>query len=141
MSVDITTASTTRDVVESFWSAFSTGDTDRMKTVVSPGIEWTVVGRTVPIAKTYAGWAGFFDELLATLGASFVPGSLSMTRKGTYVDEAAGVAVIELFESATTVDGKEFVNNIVDVFHIRDGRITAVREYMDLAEVAEAFGF
>lgn len=135
------TATTTRDVVEMFWTAHSTGDREQLKKIISPDIEWTVVGRTVPLAKTYVGWQGFFGELLAALDASFTPGSLSMKRQGTYVDENAGVGVVEIFESAVTTDGNAFENHIVDVLVVEDGRIVAAREYMDLAEVQDAFGF
>ncbi|KAA0973175.1 hypothetical protein FQ154_19435 [Paeniglutamicibacter gangotriensis] len=131
----------TRDVIEGFWAAHSTGERERLKTFISPDIEWTVVGRTVPLAKTYTGWQGFFDELLAALDASFKPGSVVMKRSASYVDEEAGVGVIELFESAVTNDGKKFENNIVDVLHVKNGLIVSAREYMDLAEVKDAFGF
>lgn len=137
----IGTKPTTRDVIDSFWEAHSTGDRERLKTIISPDIEWTVVGRTVPLAKTYTGWQGFFDELLAALDASFKPGSLVMKRSGSYVDEEAGVGVIELFESAVTSDGKTFKNHIVDVLQVKNGQIVSTREYMDLAEVKDAFGF
>ncbi|MCW4467217.1 hypothetical protein OK351_17185 [Glutamicibacter sp. MNS18] len=135
------TEPTTREVIDRFWAAHSTGDRERLKAIISPDIQWTVVGRTVPLAKTYTGWQGFFDELLAALDASFQPGSLDMKRSGSYVDEKAGVGVIELFESAVTTDGKIFENHIVDVLQIKGGQIISGREYMDLAEVKEAFGF
>lgn len=132
---------TTRDVIEGFWEAHSTGDRERLKTFISRDIEWTVVGRTVPLAKTYTGWHGFFDELLAALDASFKSGSLVMKRSDSYVDEEAGVGVIELFESAVTNEGKKFENHIVDVLQVKNGLIVSAREYMDLAEVKDAFGF
>lgn len=135
------TATTTREVIEGFWEAHSTGNREQLKKFISPEIAWTVVGRTVPLAKTYTGWQGFFDELLAALDASFKPETLVMERSATHVDEQSGVAVLELFESAVTNDGKAFQNHIVDVLQVKDGLIVAAREYMDLAEVKDAFGF
>lgn len=135
------TATTVRTVIEEFWQAHSTGDRETLKTLVSEDIEWTVVGKTVPIAKTYRGHAGLFDELLASLDASFVPGTVKMELKNLFVDETAQAGVIELYESATTQGGKEFTNNIINVLEVRDGKVAVVREYMDLAEVQDTFGF
>lgn len=132
---------TIRTVIESFWAAHSTGDREALKDIVSERIEWTVVGKTVPIAKKYTGHDGFFNELLGALDASFVPGTVKMELKNLFVDEDAQIGVIELFESATTTDGKQFSNNIINVLEVSDGQVTVVREYMDLAEVKDAFGF
>lgn len=134
-------ADSARAVIETFWQAHSTGDRDTLKSIISEQIEWTVVGNTVPIAKTYTGHGGFFDELLGGLDASFVPDTVDMELKNLFVDEDAQVGIIELYESATTRDGKLFANNIVNVLEVADGKVAKVREYMDLAEVKEAFGF
>src|SRR5699024_5138338 len=100
-------AGSVRTVIENFWQAHSTGDRESLKSIVSEQIEWTVVGRTVPIAKAYTGHDGFFGELLGALDASFVPGTVSMELKNLFVDEDAQVGVIELHESATTLSGRQ----------------------------------
>lgn len=132
---------TARSVIEAFWQGHSTGDHDALKRIVSPEITWTVVGKTCPIAKTYHGWDGFFGELLGGLASAFKPGTLDMRLKGIHADEATGVGILHLEESATLQNGNVIDIEIVDIITVRDGKIVDVREVMDLAAVNAAFGF
>jgi len=130
-----------KQVTEAFWTAHNAGDHAALKEVMSPDVTWTVVGGTCPIAKTYEGWDGFFGELLGGLGAAFKPGTLKMQLKGLYADEEQGTGILHLEETATLQNGNEIALEIVDVISVRDGKIVAVREVMDLAAVNNAFGF
>ena len=132
----------TRTIIEAFWKAHLAGDHEALKQVIAKDIKWTVVGRSCPIAKTYEGWEGFLGELLGGLAQAFVPGTLDMTLRGLYVDEAQGVGVLHLFETATAAPtGFVVESEIVDIITVRDGKIVSVREIMDLAEPIQAFGF
>ncbi|QRI63884.1 nuclear transport factor 2 family protein [Shinella sp. PSBB067] len=130
-----------KDAIEGFWAAHKAGDHEALKKVLDQDFTWTVVGRTCPIAKTYHGWDGFLGELLGGLATAFRPGSLNMKLLGSYADEAQGVGILHLFETATTQGGVDVEHEIVDIFQVRDGKIVEVREIMDLAEVNNAFGF
>ena len=132
---------TVKDTIEKFWTAHKAGDHEALKQVLDRDFTWTIAGRSCPVAKTYHGWDGFLGELLGGLAAAFRPGSLKMTLRGSYADEAQGVGILHLFETATTQGGVEVEHEIVDIFKIRDGKIVEVREIMDLAEVINAFGF
>lgn len=130
-----------KTVTEAFWKAHNAGDHAALKEVMAQDVTWTVVGGTCPIAKTYEGWDGFFGELLGGLGAAFKPGTLKMQLKGLYADEEQGTGFLHLEETATLQNGNEIALEIVDVITVRDGKIVAVREVMDLAAVNNAFGF
>lgn len=130
-----------RETIETFWQGHSAGDHEALKKVMSPDVTWTVVGKTCPIARTYSGWDGFFGELLGGLASAFRPGTLNMELKGIYADEEKGTGFLHIAESATLQNGNVIDVEIVDVFTVRDGRITDVREIMDLAAVNAAFGF
>lgn len=130
---------TTKETVERFWQAFSTGDAAGMTAVLHPDVTWTVVGRHAPVAREYVGRDAFFGELLAGLAQAFDMSTLRMERIGLYADEDEGTGVLHLRETATSVTGNAFDNEIIDVMTVRDGRIVAVREVMDLAEVNQAF--
>jgi ketosteroid isomerase-like protein len=125
-------------LVERFWAANATGDVDTLKAVLAPDVEWTVVGRTVPIAKTYHGQDEFFGELIATLIASFTPGTVQMTVTGMFEDLERSTVVTQVHERAESVTGATFDNDIVTVMTIADGRIAAAAEYMDLLEVSRS---
>ncbi|KAB6714563.1 MULTISPECIES: nuclear transport factor 2 family protein [Roseobacteraceae] len=132
---------TVKSTIEAFWQGHSTQDIALLKTVMAEDMTWTVVGKTCPIAKTYEGWEGFFGELLSGLGEAFKPGTLKMTVKGLYADEAAGMGFLHLSESAELHNGNLLDVELVDVFTVKNGKITAVREIMDMAAVNAAFGF
>lgn len=129
-----------RTAIDAFWQAHSAGDHEGLKKVLAPNFTWTVAGRTCPVAKTYYGWDGFLGELLGGLATAFKPGTLRMQVLGSYADEAQGVGVLHLFETATASTGVDVEHEIVDVIKVRDGKIVEVREIMDLAEVINAFG-
>lgn len=130
-----------RTVVEAFWQGHSAGDHAALQHVICPDVTWTVVGSSSPIARTYTGWDGFFGELLGGLAQAFQPGTLNMQLKGLYADEEKGVGILHLAETATLRNGNTIAVEIVDVITVREGRIVAVREVMDLAAVNAAFGF
>ncbi len=132
---------TVKSVIETFWEGHRTQNVELLKTVMAEDVTWTVVGKTCPIARTYEGWDGFFGELLAALGAAVKPGTLDMQVMGLYADEEAGVGFLHIAETADLNSGGHLDVEIVDVFTVRDGKIVAVREIMDLAAVNSAFGF
>lgn len=130
-----------QSVVEAFWQGHSTGDQAALRRILAEDMTWTVVGTTSPVARTYVGVEGFLGELLGALGAAFKPGTLNMQLKGIYADEAADTGFLHIQESATLQNGNTIDIEIIDVFTVKKGKITAVREIMDLAAVNAAFGF
>jgi ketosteroid isomerase-like protein len=125
-------------LVEQFWSANAAGDVDTLKAILASDVEWTVVGRTVPIAKTYHGQEEFFGELIATLIASFRPGTVQMAVTGMFEDLERSTVITQVREKAESVTGATFENDIITVMTIAGGRITAAAEYMDLLEVSRS---
>ena len=131
-----------RTLIERFWQAHSAGDQAGLRQVLAEDFTWTVVGRDCPVARTYRGWDGFLGELLGGLAAAFRPGTLRMELRGIHADEQQGTGVLHLLESATAAaTGRELRLEIADIIKVRDGRIVEVREILDLAEAARAFGF
>lgn len=135
-----TTAGGLAVVVRAFWQAQADGDRRAAEVLLAEDLVWTVEGRHSRVARTYRGRDAFFDELIAELGRTFEPGTVSLDLRGVYEDAAQQAVVTELLETARTREGLAFEVGIVTVMAIRDGRITACREYMDLHEVRLAFG-
>ncbi|MCG2624807.1 nuclear transport factor 2 family protein [Arthrobacter sp. I2-34] len=126
--------------VRAFWDAQAAGDAAAARAVLAEDLEWTVAGRHSGLARTYRGREAFFGELIATLSATFEPGSAVMDIRGIYEDTARSTVVTHLRETARTRTGLEFDNEIVTIMTVEDGRITACREFMDLHEVRRTFG-
>jgi ketosteroid isomerase-like protein len=127
-------------VVRRFWEAQAAGDAQTTRTLVTDDMNWTVMGRHSSVARTYRGADEFFDKLIGTLTATFVPGSAAMEIHGMYLDTEQQVVVTHLRETARTRDGLIFDNDIVTIMTVADGRITHCREFMDLHEVRRTFG-
>lgn len=125
------------EVVAAFWAAQARGDAATAREQLAPDLEWVVVGRTHPVARTYHGPDGFFGELIAELGRAFEPGSVSL--RVTAQVEAGPTVVTEVHETARARNGEEFVIDLLTVMEVVDGRIRTCREYMDLLEVSRSF--
>ncbi|MDO5683345.1 MAG: nuclear transport factor 2 family protein [Propionibacteriaceae bacterium] len=124
------------EVVRAFWEAQIAGDRAAAEALLSPHLEWRVMGRTHACARTFHGPEGFFGELIAMLGAAFVPGTRSMEVTNVFAD--GDQVLSEFSQSATSVTGHEFVLDIACIMRVENGLITTCREYMDLAEVTAA---
>ncbi|GAA4786785.1 hypothetical protein GCM10023200_21130 [Actinomycetospora chlora] len=98
---------------------------------------WTVWGRPdgpFRLARTYA--KDEVADLMSHVRASLVDGP-HVTVLG--FTEDASHAFLEIEVRATSVNGTEYHNRGVHVFDIVDGRVAAVREYIDTAHAAEVF--
>jgi ketosteroid isomerase-like protein len=130
--------SSVREVVNRFWAAQTTGDVPTAASLFAADATWTVVGRGAEIAGTYPAPDGLYGELAPQLIGLFEPGQFSQTVTSVWVDEDEGVGVTEFHDSGSAVNGHRFELDAVAVFQVTDGKIAAVREYVDLSEVALA---
>ncbi|WP_432559044.1 nuclear transport factor 2 family protein [Granulicoccus sp. GXG6511] len=124
------------EVVRDFWAAQIVGDRPAAEALLAPDLDWRVMGRTHSCARTFRGPDGFFGELIAMLGAAFVPGTRTMEVTNVFAD--GDQVLSEFSQSATSVTGHEFALDIACIMRVEDGLITTCREYMDLAEVTAA---
>ena len=117
-----------------FWSAFSESRFDDALGLLSDAATWWVAG-TTDISGTYT--KPEFREL--------VMGVSEGTENGIQVTPTLLTAEGERVSMEATSyglmrDGKEYKNIYHFMHEVRDGRITAVREYMDTEHVTEVFG-
>ena len=124
------------DVARGFLEARTAGDREAL---LDEALSWTVVGNG-PLAGTYHGKSGFLDELMGQVAPRFVPGSNRVKVHAIYEDPKAGVAIAEITETGKLVEGGAYHNDVAIFFHISDGRIREVREYMDLRPVSRLIG-
>jgi uncharacterized protein (TIGR02246 family) len=128
------TARDSRAVLQSYLDALLAGDLDRIADSFTEDATWTLHG-TLPLAGVRRGRAAIV-EFLCSAGSLYAPG----TQRFSFGDITAEGerAVLEwrvTGESAAT--GLPYDNEYCGVFVIRDGRIAAVREYLDSLHVAD----
>lgn len=127
-----------RGPVERFWAAQASGDRDAAAAQLAPELEWVVVGRGHPLARTFRGREAFFGELIAALGRGFRPGSVRLEVLEVLADTERGRVVSRIAETATGTGGEPFEVELITVMSVSDGLIHSCREVMDLGEVARA---
>lgn len=121
-------------LVTRFWEAFSAGRYDDAVAMLSDDATWWVAGNT-DLSGTYSK-----SEFAALLGqvTSLAPNGITVTPKLlTAEDDRVSV---EAESHGAISNGKTYRNIYHFMMVVRDGRICAVREYLDTEHVTEVFG-
>jgi uncharacterized protein len=118
-----------KQVVQRYLDALVDGDIATIRDSFAEDASWTIHGE-LPIAGPWQGRDRIVDDFLSTVGgALFEPGSQSFEFP-TLIAEGDTVA-LEWRVSARTARGTAYENAYCGFFLVRDGRIQAVREYLD----------
>ena len=128
---DTTNTSTdTKAVVERYVAAVAAGDGPAIRGAFAETATWRLFG-DMPMSGTWRGRDTIIDEFLAGALGHYEPGSIRLEITAIVADGER--AVVEWTSRARTRRGEPYENFCVGVFTVRDGKIQAVREYMDTA--------
>ncbi len=125
---------TNKKIVQHFWEAFSASRFDEALALLSEDATWWVAG-TTNISGTYTKTQ--FADLVAGVSEG-TEGGIQVTPKHMTAEEDR--VSMEATSYGLMKDGKEYKNIYHFMHDLRDGRICAVREYMDTEHVTEIFG-
>lgn len=109
------------DIVRDGYAAFARGDLDALQNhFFAPDLLWHYSGRS-PLAGDFAG----IDQVMGWLGRTF---ELSEGTLTVELHDVVGNAdhVVALITSRASRGGKQLDDNGVQVFHMRDGKVTEV---------------
>ena len=126
-----------RTVLE-FFRILSTGDIEAIRATLHDEVSWEPMVKDIPGAGVYRGKKGVCDDFLAPVRGMFVPGDPKTTvntilSKGSLVMcESRGLGKLP--------DGRTYDNRYAWAVEVKDGKIFAIREYMDSHYVARLFG-
>ena len=127
----------TRKLVEQFLDARSAADVGRIAAVLANDAVWRL-----PVSATFGPFEG--RDAVATALSGGVTGSLfdtSTIRRDVHKVIVDGdTAVVQQRQSATTLEGREYVNEYCWVYTCRDGKIARLEEYADTLHAARIFG-
>jgi len=124
---------TNKEVVREFMRRFSAGDAAGLLDMLAEDATWWVAGN---FALSGTRSKKEFAELLTQVAAATTEG-IRLTPKA-FTAEGDRVAV-ETESYARHVNGKLYNNQYHFLFEIRDGKIRAVREYLDTMDTNEVF--
>jgi uncharacterized protein (TIGR02246 family) len=124
----MSTAANGRAVVERYLAAAQAGDAEVVREVFAENASWQLRG-DLPISGSWNGRDAIVDEFLSTALSYYQPGSVSLEVTSVLAD--GDQVVVEWTSRARSRAGRPYENFCIGVFTVRDGRIHAVREYMD----------
>lgn len=125
-----------RAVVQSWIDCTARGDVDAALALFDEDAVWTNIGST-RFSGEFAGLACITQELIGPLFAE-LEGGIASEVEALLAD--GDRAVLLSRGSARTRSGRDYNNTYAQVFTVADGKIVAVREYMDTALVDAVFG-
>jgi hypothetical protein len=121
-----------------FFEVLSAGNLEAVRSVLHEEVTWKPQIRDVPGAGIHRGKKGIVDDFLRPIRGMFKPGDPkvivdTLASKGNLViAEARGVG--------STADGRAYDNLYAWAFDLKDGKVFAIREYMDSHYVINLFG-
>lgn len=123
-------------LVRDFLAAMNRMDVDAVGALLTDDATWTMPG-DLPVSGRHEGRDAVLGDFLAHAAALFEAGSLRFELE-TIVSEGRH-AIAEYTGTGRAADGhREYHNRYCMVFELRDGYISAVREYLDTAHVRDA---
>jgi uncharacterized protein (TIGR02246 family) len=125
---EMSTAANGRAAVERYLAAAEAGDAEAVREVFAEDASWQL-GGDLPISGRWNGRDAIVDEFLASALSYYEPGSVSLEVTSIVAD--GDQVVVEWTSRARNRAGWPYENLCIGVFTVRDGRIHAVREYMD----------
>jgi ketosteroid isomerase-like protein len=117
-----------KNVVLGFVEALSTGNVEAAKAAIAEDATWWIPG-SLPVSGTHRGKKAIFEDFLGQAQALFQPNSLSIQVRSA-IGEGDNVAV-EWIARGKSAKGKNYENYYHLMFEVRNGKIQAIREYVD----------
>ncbi len=124
---------TNKALVTQFWQAFSAGKFEEVLGMLADDATWWVAGTTA-LSRTYSKteFRGLLDQIVP-----MAPKGLRVTPKGLTA-EADRVSV-EAESYAEFTNGRTYQNIYHFMMVVRDGKFSAIREYLDTEHVTATF--
>jgi ketosteroid isomerase-like protein len=120
-----------------FFATLSTGDLEKVRAALHPEATWTPQVKDVPGAGVHRGRDTIVDEFLAPVRGLFKPGDPKV-HVDTICSKGATV-MCETRGQGTLSDGRPYNNLYAWAIEIKDGKVYALREYMDSHYVMSLF--
>ena len=135
----MTSAEDSKSILAGYVAAVEAGDQQAIRDLFAEDATWTLAAGNLPISGTWEGRETVLGEFLAGALSHYEPGSVSLEITGMITE--GDQAVLQWTSRARTREGLPYENDCIGVFTIQNGRIRAVREYMDTLYAREtAFG-
>jgi uncharacterized protein len=126
---------TSREILNRYVAALQAGDEQTIRDSFAEDATWTLRAGDLPLSGTWHGRNAIIDDFLAGALGHYEPGSITLEVTGMIAD--GDEVALQWTTRARTRDGQPYENDCIGVFTVKDGKIQAVREYMDTLYAAE----
>ena len=121
-------------VLTRYVAAITAGDASTVRELFAEDATWRLDAGDLPISGTWEGRDRIRNDFIAAVMSQYEPGSVRL--EVTAMIAEGDQVVLQWTSRARTLDGRGYENGCIGVFTVRDGRIQAVREYMDTLYVS-----
>jgi uncharacterized protein len=118
-----------KSVLRRYVAALEAGDELTVRELFAVDATWTLAAGELPISGVWHGRDTILNEFLATALSYYEPGSVNLEITGMIAEDDH--VALQWTSRARTRDGRGYENDCIGVFTVREGKIHAVREYMD----------
>ena len=139
--MSVTAQNADEQLVLDFFDVLSSGDLEKLRGFYHDASVWEPKVKDIAGAGKHVGM-DIIDKFLAPVRGMFHPGDPKIHVHAMFsrVDQSGGWVCVESNSTGTTMDGKVYDNDYCWVFEIANGKIDAMREYMDSHYTAKLFG-
>ena len=135
----ITACSPQEQVVIDFFRTLNTGDLEAIRGTLHADATWQPMVEGVPGAGIHGPRDKIVDEFLGPVRGLFVPGDPK--NEIDRLVSGGDTVMCETRGKGKLLDGRDYNNRYAWSIDVRDGKIFAIREYMDSNYVATLFWF
>ena len=126
-----------KEMLGRYVAALQRQDPQAVREFFAEDATWTLRAGQMPMSGTWEGRDRIMDEFFATAMSHYAPGSVEIEVTAMIAQDDR--VVLQWTSRAHTRDDRPYENGCIGVFTVRDGRITAVREYMDTLYASDVF--
>ena len=139
--MSVTAKNADEQPVLDFFEVLSSGDLEKLRGFYHDASVWEPKVKNIAGAGKHIGM-DIIDKFLAPVRGMFNPGDPKVHVHAMFsrVDGSGTWVCVESNSTGTTMDGKVYDNDYCWVFEISNGKIDAMREYMDSHYTAKLFG-
>jgi len=113
--------------MQSVFADLANGDGQPFMDALADDARWTVIGSS-PWSRTYEGKRAIVNELMRPLFRQFAD---QYTARAIRIVSEDDVVVVEARGQVTTKSGKPYDQTYCYVFHLTDGKVRELTEYLD----------
>ena len=133
----VTAHNANEQLVLDFFEVLSSGDLERLRSFFHDTSTWEPKVKNIAGAGKHVGM-DIIDAFLAPVRGMFEPGDPKVHVQNIF--SSGPFVCVESFSTGKTMDGKTYENDYAWVFEVSNGKVDALREYMDSHYTAQLFG-